>query len=66
MITISNVKAPQSPKHVHVTALDAVLAENKKMVPALKSIFILLLNNNKIHSCFSHSEFLPYVSKYIF
>lgn len=36
MIIISNVKAPQSPKHVHVTVLDAVLAENKKMVPALK------------------------------
>lgn len=36
MITIYNVKAPQSPKRVHVIALDAVPAENKKMVLALK------------------------------
>lgn len=38
MIIIYNVKAPQSPKHVHVVALDAVLAENKKMVLALKRL----------------------------
>lgn len=36
MINIYNLKAPQSPKSVHAIALDAVLAENKRMVLALK------------------------------
>lgn len=38
MIIIYNVKTPQSPKHVHVIALDAVLAKNKKMALALKRL----------------------------
>lgn len=40
MIIIYNVKAPKTPKHVHVIAMDAILAESKKMVLALKRLLI--------------------------